>query len=69
MEDADWNAFLALAEETQLEYFPETKKDSEWFDCKLNYTDHRYKHLDINKETEERLKNFFFQLIEQHNAS
>ena len=66
VEDADWNAFLTLAEELQLEYFPEPDKTDENFTCKLNYTNGRSKYLNLNTETEETLKAFFFSLIEKY---
>lgn len=66
VEDADWNAFLTLAEELQLEYFPEPDKTDKYFTCKLNYTNSRSKYLNLNTETEETLKAFFFSLIEKY---
>ena len=49
---------LTLAEETQLEYFPEPDKTDKYFTCKLNYTNSRSKDLNLNTETEETLKAF-----------
>ena len=66
VEDADWNAFLTLAEETQLEYLPEPDKTDEKFTCKLNYTNGRSKYRSLNTETEETLKAFFYSLIEKY---
>lgn len=66
VEDADWNAFLTLAEETQLEYFPEPDKTDEKFTCKLNYSNGRSKYLNLNTETEETLKAFCFSLVEKY---
>ena len=66
VEDTDWNAFLTLAEELQLEYFPEPDKTDKYFTCKLNYTNGRSKYLSLNTETEETLKAFFFSLIEKY---
>ena len=65
MENADWDAFLTLVEETQLEYFPTNEESSDRFECRLNYTDDSYKSIKLNKDTEERLKDFFMGLIEQ----
>lgn len=65
LEEADWEDFVAFAEEIQLEYFPEPDKSDSRFICRVNYTDGTYKNLYINKETEEQLKQFFFNWIEQ----
>ena len=63
MEQAHWDAFLEFAEELQLEYFPETGRDDKWFTCKLSYTDGSNRYIQLNSETEERLKTFFHDLI------
>ena len=65
LEEADWEAFVAFAEEIQLEYFPTPTKDDPLFICRVYYTDGSYKNLNINKETEQQLKQFFFNWIEQ----
>jgi len=61
--EADWEAFLSLTEELQLEYFPETTKSDDWFTCKLSYTDDTSKSVALNKNTEEKLKAFFLNLL------
>ena len=63
MEQAHWDGFLEFAEDLQLEYFPETGRDDKWFTCKLSYTDGSNRYIQLNSETEERLKTFFHDLI------
>jgi hypothetical protein len=65
LEQARWDAFLALAEQLQLEYFPEATKSNDFFTCQLSYTDEKYKHIVLNDETEQQLKQFFMDLIDQ----
>lgn len=65
LQQADWDAFLAFAEATQLEYFPEPTKNDKRFTCTLTYTDGTYKNIVLNDETEQQLKQLFFGLIEQ----
>ena len=65
LEQADWDAFLAFAEAAQLEHFPEPTKSDQRFTCTLTYTDGTYKNIVLNEETEQQLKQFFFDLIEQ----
>lgn len=67
MEEAHWDAFLALAEQLQLEYFPEATRTDDFFTCQLSYSDEKYKHIVLNDETEEQLKQFFMNLINQEN--
>lgn len=62
LEQAHWDAFLDLAETLQLEYFPQTSDARST--CRLNYTDETYKHIALNDVTEERLKQFFVDLIQ-----
>ena len=66
LEQADWDAFSSFAESTQLEYFPEPTKNDKRFTCTLTYTDGTYKKIVLNDETEQQLKQFFFDLIEQN---
>ena len=63
LEESDWDAFLAAAKDLQLEYFPETKQSDAYFECKLSYSDETYKKIELNQDTEEALKAFFFTLI------
>lgn len=65
LEQADWDAFLTFAEATQLEYFPEPTKNDKRFTCTLTYTDGTYKNIVLNDETEQQLKQFFFDWIKQ----
>lgn len=65
LEQAHWDAFLSLAEQLQLEYFPEATKSDDFFTCQLSYTDEKSKHIVLNDETEEQLKQFFMDLIQQ----
>lgn len=67
LEQAHWDAFLELAEQLQLEYFPEATKSDDRFTCQLSYTDEKYKHIVLNDETEEQLKEFFVDLIQTEN--
>jgi len=62
---SDWDAFLALAEDLQLAYFPEPTRSDDYFSCRLRYTDETSLSLILDKETEETLKQFFLDLIEQ----
>ena len=64
--EADWNSFVAFSQELQLEYFPEQTKSDDYFKCHLLYTDDHYKNVVLNKETEELLKTYFMQLVEQN---
>ena len=66
LEEADWEAFVAFAAELQLEYFPKETKSNDWFRCTLYYTDEKSKSLSLNKETEELLKSYFMNLVQQH---
>ena len=66
LEETDWEAFVAFAEELQLEYFPKETKTNDWFRCKLYYTDQKSKSISLNKETEELLKGYFMSLVQQH---
>ena len=65
MEQADWDGFLAFAEDLQLEYFPETVKKDKWFTCKLSYTDDSYRYIQLNSEAEERIEAYFRKLVQQ----
>ncbi len=65
LEQAHWDAFLAFAEELQLEYFPEATKSDDFFTCQLRYSDEKSKYIVLNDETEEQLKQFFMDLIQQ----
>ena len=64
LEQAHWDAFLALAGQLQLEYFPEATKSNDFFTCQLSYTDEKSKYIVLNDETEEQLKEFFMDLIQ-----
>lgn len=66
LEEADWEAFVAFSEELQLEYFPRETKSNDWFRCTLYYSDDRTKSLSLNNETEELLKTYFMNLVQQH---
>ena len=66
LEETDWEAFVAFAEELQLEYFPKETKTNDWFRCTLYYTDQKSKSISLNKETEELLKGYFMNLVQQH---
>jgi len=63
LKESDWDAFLAAAEDLQLEYFPEAERSDAHFECKLSYSDEIYKKIELNQDTEEALKAFFFTLI------
>lgn len=65
LKQAHWDTFLAFAEQTQLEYFPEAASSDDFFECRVSYTDETYKNLALNDETEEKLKQFFMDLIDQ----
>lgn len=67
LEQADWDSFSSFAERSQLEYFPEPTKNDKRFTCTLTYTDETYKHIVLNDETEEQLKQFFMDLIQTEN--
>ena len=64
--EADWEAFVAFAEELKLEYFPTETKSNDRFRCTLYYTDDKSKSISLNKETEELLKTYFMNLVQQH---
>ena len=63
--EADWEDFVAFAEEMQLEYFPKETKSNDRFRCTLYYTDDKSKSISLNKETEELLKTYFMDLVQQ----
>lgn len=63
LEESDWDAFLAAAADLQLEYFPEAERSDAHFECKLSYSDETYQKIELNQDTEEALKAFFFTLI------
>ena len=65
LEQSDWDAFFALAQELKLEYFPEPTRSDDYFQCRLQYTDQTYKKVILNKDTESLLKNFFIKLVNQ----
>ena len=65
LDDGAWEAFLALAETTMLEYFPEAVKSDKCFRCTLYSSDGSYKDTVLNEETEELLISFFKELITQ----
>ena len=64
--EADWEDFVAFAEELKLEYFPTETKSNDRFRCTLYYTDDKSKSISLNKETEELLKTYFMNLVQQH---
>ena len=64
--EADWEDFVAFAEELKLEYFPTETKSNDRFRCTLYYTDDKSKRISLNKETEELLKTYFMNLVQQH---
>ena len=63
--EADWEDFVAFAEELKLEYFPTETKSNDRFRCTLYYTDDKSKSISLNKETEELLKTHFMNLVQQ----
>ena len=64
--EADWEDFVVFVEELKLEYFPTETKSNDRFRCTLYYTDDKSKSISLNKETEELLKTYFMNLVQQH---
>lgn len=64
LEDADWAALLELTAVLQLDSCPDAPSESR-LTCSLRYSDGSRREIRLSKDAEQRLKAFFFNLMEQ----